>query len=369
MGSLEQCFQEWEQLSKEFHELEETHKLYCKKVDEVKAIQGKCMSGISHQRYRIKKIQDNATKLSTSADAAEQAKHAEFQEMCTERKTHFREMEEVLPHENGLYLKIILGSVNISLLSKLDKFKYKDNYETFKLYITVISLICAITLWFLPPYRVLDATFQFLLVWYYCTLTIREHILKVNGSRIKGWWITHHFISCFCAAILLIWPDGFTYNEFHRQFVAFSIYVSIVQVAQYYYQKGCLYRLRALGERHNMDLTVEGFGSWMWKGLTFLVPFLIMGYFFQFYNAWVLYRLSQHEKCIEWQVFTLSIVFFLLFMGNTLTTITVFRQKFKRSGWMQQLEYIWKNKYKFPQYIAEHAQNIAEHAQNKMHGE
>ncbi len=25
---------------------------------------------------------------------------------------------------------------------------------------------------------------------------------------------------------------------------------------QYYYQKGCLYRLRALGERHNMDITV-----------------------------------------------------------------------------------------------------------------
>ena len=32
--------------------------------------------------------------------------------------------------------------------------------------------------------RVTDAAFQFLLVWYYCTLTIREHILKVNGSRL-----------------------------------------------------------------------------------------------------------------------------------------------------------------------------------------
>lgn len=29
-----------------------------------------------------------------------------------------------------------------------------------------------------------------------------------------------------------------------------------VQFLQYYYQSGCLYRLRALGERHNMDLTV-----------------------------------------------------------------------------------------------------------------
>lgn len=29
-----------------------------------------------------------------------------------------------------------------------------------------------------------------------------------------------------------------------------------MQFLQYYYQSGCLYRLRALGERHTMDLTV-----------------------------------------------------------------------------------------------------------------
>ena len=34
-------------------------------------------------------------------------------------------------------------------------------------------------------YRVLDLIFMFLIVWYYCTLTIRESILIVNGSRIK----------------------------------------------------------------------------------------------------------------------------------------------------------------------------------------
>lgn len=33
------------------------------------------------------------------------------------------------------------------------------------------------------PARVTDAAFNFLLVWYYCTLTIRESILINNGSR------------------------------------------------------------------------------------------------------------------------------------------------------------------------------------------
>lgn len=34
-----------------------------------------------------------------------------------------------------------------------------------------------------PAHRVTDAAFNFLLVWYYCTLTIRESILINNGSR------------------------------------------------------------------------------------------------------------------------------------------------------------------------------------------
>lgn len=34
-----------------------------------------------------------------------------------------------------------------------------------------------------PLPRVTDAAFNFLLVWYYCTLTIRESILINNGSR------------------------------------------------------------------------------------------------------------------------------------------------------------------------------------------
>lgn len=40
-----------------------------------------------------------------------------------------------------------------------------------------------------------------------------------------------------------------------------SLLAGFVQFLQYYYQSGCLYRLRALGERHNMDLTVGKLGS------------------------------------------------------------------------------------------------------------
>ncbi|KAK2161872.1 hypothetical protein LSH36_108g03061 [Paralvinella palmiformis] len=335
---------ELEELEKEYLELEVVHKDYCKKVDEVKSIQKKCMSSISHQRYRMKQIIDSIKRVEKNASAEDREGLQEVKTEIEHKKNQYRDLEEVLPHENGVYLKVILGSVNVSLLSKSDKYKYKEDYEIFKLWVTILSLVLVIMLMFIE-YRVTDAVFQFLLVWYYCTLTIREHILIVNGSRIKGWWLSHHFISTACAGIILIWPDGETYKAFRYQFVMYSLYLSLVQLMQYHYQKGCLYRLRAMGERHKMDLTIEGFQSWMWKGLSFLLPFLVVGYIFQLYNAYALYLLSRAEMCTEWQVLTLAIVFFILFLGNTLTTVAVVRHKLTAK--LKSVEFRVKHKYRF----------------------
>lgn len=75
-------------------------------------------------------------------------------------------------------------------------------------------------------FRPLQLILIFLLVWYYCTLTIRESILKVNGSRIKGWWRLHHFISTVVAGVLLIWPQNEPWNEFRHTFMWFIAYIS-----------------------------------------------------------------------------------------------------------------------------------------------
>lgn len=80
-----------------------------------------------------------------------------------------------------------------------------------------------------------------------------------------------------------------------------DVCAGIIQYLQFMYQRGVLYRLKALGERHNMDITIEGFHSWMWRGLSFLLPFLYAGYAFQLYNAYSLYKLSFHEEA-SWQV-------------------------------------------------------------------
>lgn len=235
--------------------------------------------------------------------------------------------------------------MNVSILNRAEKVRYKDDYEKFKFILNIIGLTMAV-LNLLINFRALELAFMFLLVWYYCTLTIRESILKVNGSRIKGWWRMHHFISTVCAGVLLIWPQGEVWQLFRTQFMYFNVYISeyccsilnllhtiyflihtgFIQYLQFAYQKGVLYRLKALGERHDMDITIEGFHSWMWKGLTFLLPFLIGGYVYQAYNSYTLYNLSKHQDA-TWQVSVLSILFLFLFIGNTWTTVMIIPQK------------------------------------------
>lgn len=77
-----------------------------------------------------------------------------------------------------------------------------------------------------------------------------------------------------------------------------------------------------------MDITIEGFHSWMWKGLSFLLPFLFVGYIYQAYNSYALYQLSFHPDA-PWQVSVLSLLFLFLFIGNMTTTLLVVPQKLR----------------------------------------
>ncbi|KAG2470962.1 T120B protein, partial [Polypterus senegalus] len=202
--ALEKCQAEWEELEKEFQQLQETHKIYKQKLDELTNLQTICSSSISKQKKSFSdlKYSFHLCKRTKNADELEIIRNIECQ--IKERKNVFFDMEAYLPKKNG--------------------------------------------------------------------------------------------------------PDGLMYQMFRNQFLAFSIYQSFVQFLQYYYQSGCLYRLRALGERNHLDLTVEGFQSWMWRGLTFLLPFLFFGH-----------------------VFMLALTFLLLFLGNFLTTLKVVHQKFHKN--------------------------------------
>ncbi|KAM3875357.1 transmembrane protein 120A-like [Diretmus argenteus] len=327
--SLTKILEGWESLEEEYQHIQETHRMYLQKLDEISKLQKSCSSSIYRQRETLKEMSHLVKKCSKELTEEDAKTMDDIKEKIKTRPNVFFEMEAFLPRKNGLYLNLVLGNVNVTLLSKQSKFAYKEEYEKFKLCLTVILLLFSFICYFFVSYRFVDAILNFLLVWYYCTLTIRESILITNGSRIKGWWVFHHYVSAFLSGVMLTWPDGNLYQIFRNQFLAYTLYQSFVQCLQYYYQSGCLYRLRALGERHNMDLTVEGFQSWMWQGLTFLLPFLFFGHFWQLFNSVSLFRMAQLPECKEWQVLMCGLCFLVLFTGNFFTTVAVVRHKLK----------------------------------------
>lgn len=320
LDKLEVCIKDWAELADEYQQLELAHKEYRSALDQCLMLQKKCVSGVTHQKYRLGAIKKLVSEMEREGGATKEelGEVKDLQKDILRRSAQLEQMQTELPTKSGRYLRGIIGNVDCSILDKNEKYQYKEQYEQFKLIVNLIGGILASTNYFLN-YRVLDLVIMFLIVWYYCTLTIRESILIVNGSRIKGWWRTHHFISCVVGGVLLVWPDGPAYRSFRDQHMLFNVYVAFLQYLQYVYQKGCLYRLRSLGERKEMDITIDGFHSWMWKGLSFLLPFLYIGYLMQLYNAYTLYQLMfVHE--VGWQVPTLSLLFLTLGLGNIVTT-------------------------------------------------
>ncbi|XP_035310801.1 ion channel TACAN isoform X1 [Cricetulus griseus] len=299
----------------------EKHRLYRLKLEELTKLQDNCTNSITRQKKRLQELALvlKRCRPSLSCESAEAAQDLENQ--MKERQGLFFDMEAYLPKKNGLYLSLVLGNVNVTLLSKQAKFAYKDEYEKFKLYHLIILIVISFSCRFLLNSRCMSVC-----VW--VCLGVSGGILINNGYRIKGWWVFHHYVSTFLSGVMLTWPDGLMYQKFRNQFLSFSMYQSFVQFLQYYYQSGCLYRLRALGERHTMDLTVEGFQSWMWRGLTFLLPFLFFGHFWQLFNALTLFNLARDPECKEWQVLMCGFPFLLLFLGNFFTTLRVVHQKF-----------------------------------------
>ncbi|XP_063470789.1 transmembrane protein 120B isoform X1 [Symphalangus syndactylus] len=223
-GQLERCEREWHELEGEFQELQETHRIYKQKLEELAALQTLCSSSISKQKKHLKDLKLTLQRCKRHASREEAELVQQMAANIKERQDVFFDMEAYLPKKNGLYLNLVLGNVNVTLLSNQAKFAYKDEYEKFKLYLTIILLLGAVACRFILHYRVTDEVFNFLLVWYYCTLTIRESILISNGSRIKGWWVSHHYVSTFLSGVMLTWPNGPIYQKFRNQFLAFSIF-------------------------------------------------------------------------------------------------------------------------------------------------
>ena len=360
---------QWEDLSQEINSFEQKHQKYLSELQEIEKLKREHGLQFRKLRSKIQNLNESIdvhqsltiianddpsspNTLKSKSDLLRIRRESEKQNetiedrvirlntirehLIKQRSDYLKRIEYTLPQPPERYLRIILGSeLPVSILDKSEQWKYKESYERFKLRVTLIIMLIALLMsTIIPANRAFDALFHFLLVWYYCTLTIRESILVVNGSNIQFWWRLHHFISTICTCIILVWPSTNSYKLFREQHYVFILYISCVQVLLYYYQKGLLYRLRALGDSDELQITIEGFQSWMLRGLTFLVPFLFFGYLFELYNAYVLYQMSSNpsmEPNPDWQFMLkiLAVIFLVLFLGNFITMYLVIRRKIR----------------------------------------
>ncbi|KAI8825996.1 TMPIT-like protein-domain-containing protein, partial [Fimicolochytrium jonesii] len=242
-------------------------------------------------------------------------------------------LEFQFPKPAHIILRLALGSyAPVSLKPLQLRLQYKQEYEIFKLRFSLIFLAFSVLGLGVIRNRAFDAIFGFAILYYYCTCILREHILLVNGSRIRSWWFGHHYLSIILSGVLLIWPSTPAYRSFRTPFFAFAGFMQVMQYLQYRYQRSRLYVLVTLDRARPMD-TVAGdgfFSASMEREFFLLVPFLVIGQLWQLYNAYILYVFWHTSEGQEgWQGLAAAILFAILGVGNTVTTLRTWRAKKK----------------------------------------
>jgi len=289
-----------------------------------------CEKEIKHLKKELSNIQ---SQLRILKKRYPQVDFRELEGRLDAKYRHIGQIQKSLPKPNGMYLNIVLGSVDVTLLNRQQRLDYKEQYEQFKLWVTSILLLLSAGAIYTSS-RSFDSLLHFTLVWFHCVLTIRESILVVNGSRIKGWWRLIHFLTTVTTGFLLVWPDGSSYSKFRTQFLVYICSQALLRFAGYYFQSGALYRLRSLGERPDeMDITMQGFHSWMWSGLAYLLPFQLIGYILQANLSYTLFMMFLNDpQCVEWQVPAIAVMYAILSLGNLFTTFIVMFEKAKEKA-------------------------------------
>lgn len=123
-------------------------------------------------------------------------------------------------------LRVFIGSVPL-MMPPRRRLRYKQDYEAFKLRHTLIFIaLSAVQL--VVTWSWLDAIASFFALYYYSTVVLREHILVVNGSNIRAWWIAHHYVCVGIGGILLIWPSNLAYREIRPALLAFFIFIGML---------------------------------------------------------------------------------------------------------------------------------------------
>eukprot|EP01094_Clydonella_sp_ATCC50884_P019123 TRINITY_DN366_c6_g1_i1.p1 TRINITY_DN366_c6_g1~~TRINITY_DN366_c6_g1_i1.p1 ORF type:complete len:336 (+),score=105.43 TRINITY_DN366_c6_g1_i1:156-1163(+) len=257
------------------------------------------------------------------------SERATFREEVSHASGVIEELRQrFVPQTGSLFVRLILGHVNVKVLKQGDKFMMKQEYEKFKGRTNWFLILGGLVQLFrFPGVDVVFAAFQIWMLYYYITLALREHILKVNGSHIKSWWLIHHYVSIALGFALLTWSVSEVRYHLMRRF-AFCIFVQgIVQTMMHRYQLGRLYAKVATGEARSMDVTGELMNPRYVPSLSVLLPFLITAQLLQVYTGSLCW--SYFLSGAEFHTLLVGAFAITLGVGNLSTTILTYYQKWE----------------------------------------
>ncbi|KAI9093739.1 TMPIT-like protein-domain-containing protein [Phlyctochytrium arcticum] len=318
------------ELLTELKALETKAAYYNELAHQLNSEEAAALKDLAKQRKKVKSfLHDKGVTAAASRDQV-------FADRVDEIRRKLQHIENQFPKPAHFLLRLALGNTApLSLKPLAMRLHFKHEYELFKLRFTLISIGFAVIGLFLYDGRVLDALYGFTMLYYYCTCVLREHILLVNGSRIRSWWFGHHYFSILTSGVMLIWPTTAIYRAVRPILFQFFLYVGILQYFQYRYQRNRLYVLVALDRARPMD-TVSGEGFFtqsLEREFFFLLPFIVTSQIWQLYNGYLLLTLweKQLSEKAEWQALVLSALFFILGLGNMIATVRTVMSK-RRKG-------------------------------------
>eukprot|EP01104_Vermistella_antarctica_P014355 TRINITY_DN4494_c4_g1_i1.p1 TRINITY_DN4494_c4_g1~~TRINITY_DN4494_c4_g1_i1.p1 ORF type:complete len:391 (-),score=101.74 TRINITY_DN4494_c4_g1_i1:238-1410(-) len=288
------------------------------------------------------KNSNNHTDINNSNTDVNVLDHTTYRKYADEIKAMERGAEalheEFAPMSGSLFVKIFLGRVNVKQYGDTSRYSLKSEYERFKRKSTMqfIALVL-LQLFVFPENKFLGYVFQIWTLWYYVTLALRENILRVNGSRIRQWWITHHYLSIGIAFTIITWSDTPSFAQFLGHFLYFCLAQCLVQTLLNNYQQGRLYQLVAMGRANRIAVAAEGetfcTAPGFMPSLALLLPCLLFVQGFALYISFLLFSLIyDHGGVVEWQTYAMGFLFFSIGSGNLITTVQTYYAKYKKEG-------------------------------------
>jgi len=247
-----------------------------------------------------------------------------------------------------LFLRFFLGRVNVRVFNESDRNKLRTEYHKFKDRTTIIYILFPLAMLLVQYFQdyLKDSQwsmrFQHLwMLYYYVSLAVRENILRMNGSRINSWWITHHHMASIASLIFLTWPHGPAYLSFKQDYLYFCVLQGFVQLVQNRYQKQRHYTLMSLGKARPMDITsTETISEPPPSSFMIVLVPVFCSHILQTYIGYALLRVcftdlnvwqnpSMYQE--EMQTFATGVIAILLGVGNFYATMKALGKKLEQA--------------------------------------